>query len=247
MTAGSENKSVLRCVFCGKHLDPDQIVRFRGAISCEECAKKAEAEHPLKRSPLWFWLAVPGALIAAIGSMLCLKVVWTYPSFVLGGAGDFSYSWYGQAVLVLGIGLAVTSLGFIGLYRNYDRPVGLLLAASCLVNGVTAFAFYWASLMVDPLAPIEETSAIIVLSLEAWNLTQVLSILFIAVYLPLTRDDHGSDAFSVAPSPILLLAVGISSALGPFLLYALLALGMVMLAVFFVTAKSRVPPSEKKL
>jgi len=99
--------------------------------------------------------------------------------------------------------------------------------------------------MVDPLASVEETYAVIGLFLGAWNLTHVLSILFIAVYLPLTRDDHGSDTLSTAPSPILLLAVGITSALGPFLFYALTALGMVMLAIFFVTAKSRAPRSEK--
>ena len=56
---------VIKCIFCDKELESSEMVRFRGAISCRDCAEKQKKGSKLPSTP-FFYLAGIGCLIGIV-------------------------------------------------------------------------------------------------------------------------------------------------------------------------------------
>lgn len=63
----SEKSTILTCTFCGKELSKDEMVRYRGALACRDCA--------LAQKPIEDFNERPFFLLAAIGTLVGLFVV----------------------------------------------------------------------------------------------------------------------------------------------------------------------------
>jgi hypothetical protein len=61
----NKENTEIKCIFCGKELNRSEMVRFRGAISCRDCAEKQKTDSNLIVRP-FVYLAGIGCLIGML-------------------------------------------------------------------------------------------------------------------------------------------------------------------------------------
>ncbi|TFG31618.1 hypothetical protein EU528_05750 [Candidatus Thorarchaeota archaeon] len=69
MAGNDDNDIEVKCIFCEKDLDRSEIVRYRGAISCRECADKQKPTSSPMMKP-FVYLAGIGCLIGMLNFLL---------------------------------------------------------------------------------------------------------------------------------------------------------------------------------
>ena len=134
----NDTETQVNCIFCGKDLAPsDDKVRYRGAISCRECAEKQESTS----SPMM----KPFVYLAGIG---CIIGMLTFVGFGIHGL-LFASTDYIQPVgsFFAGMTVALVTISF-GLYvinRNYllvGSFIGMLTAlVTAIVSGLAVLDF----------------------------------------------------------------------------------------------------------
>jgi hypothetical protein len=62
-----EKESTVKCVFCGKQLEKSEIVRYRGAISCRDCAKEHGPTKQFNERPFY--------IIAGLGCIIPIPAI----------------------------------------------------------------------------------------------------------------------------------------------------------------------------
>lgn len=137
----SNNEDIkVKCIFCQKELDRSEMVRFRGAISCRECAKKQKpSSNPILKP--FFYLAGFGCLIGMVTSI--------YFSFHVHFFANINPESYIQPIVELFGGMAVTialmSLGLYAINRLHlfaASIVGLLMGTiTAICNALAVYDF----------------------------------------------------------------------------------------------------------
>ncbi|MCK4567060.1 MAG: hypothetical protein KAU48_07100 [Candidatus Thorarchaeota archaeon] len=147
MTEDENNDIDVKCVFCGKELEQHEMVRFRGAISCRECAEK--------QKPLSNPIAKPFLYLAGVG---CLVGMVNFLYFTIHGylLTPIYLSAYIQPLVPYYTGMIITLVLFsLGLYYinrihlHVASIIGMLTAliaasisALALIDFVTTGPYY---------------------------------------------------------------------------------------------------------
>ena len=108
MTEDENNTVEIKCIFCEKELEQHEMVRFKGAISCRECAEK--------QKPLSNPIAKPFLYLAGVG---CLVGMVNFLYFTIHGylLTPIYLSAYIQPLVPYYSGMIITLVLFsLGLY-----------------------------------------------------------------------------------------------------------------------------------
>ncbi len=218
-----EDKVVANCIFCGKSLKRDEIVRYHGAISCQECAEKARIQQERFTSPLFFIIGGIGALVAAVGSI----------GYILANLFSFvppaPYPWVVSGYSLVSVGLALLSIGYIGLYFNWDRKWGFVLAVCSLIGCVGGLIYLNTYITLGPPGYFEEVPSIFITSQYVYEGGLFISLALNGALIILTRDDHGNELLTLATAGVLLLGSAIIYFLPP---------ALTLLSIYFLTART---------
>ncbi len=147
MTEDESNDIDVKCIFCGKELEQHEMVRFRGAITCRECAEK--------QKPLSNPTTKPFLYLAGVG---CLVGMVNFLYFTIHGYlfAHSSGSAYIQPLVAYYAGMTITlvlfSLGLYAINRIHLKiaaVIGMLTAlfasaisALSLIDLVTTGPYY---------------------------------------------------------------------------------------------------------
>ena len=121
MKHDSDETSIVRCIICGETLEEWEIVRYVGAVAHASCAAKSVEEHFEGFDKRPFYIGSMGTIIA---------LVMYIPMFLLAQDGGF----YALAFAGIAIGLVVQSVGFLGIWRSYQMPHGIILFTLALLT-----------------------------------------------------------------------------------------------------------------
>lgn len=128
---GSEIETILRCTFCGKGLSKTESVRYRGALSCNECAQAQEPFKDFRERP-FFILGAFGTLIGLFVVTLTVLQALTYILLMWSYAPPLIFYFGGLAV-------ALVLQGF-GVYALNQSEIPIAGKIGALVAFVSAFA-----------------------------------------------------------------------------------------------------------
>lgn len=216
--AQQEKKTVVRCTFCGEPLKRDDMVRYRGAVACRQCAEDAKKQQERFTSPVFFTVGGIGALIAGAGSIgYILSRLLPLPQWVVSG------------FTLVSVGLALISLGNLGLYFNWDRKWGFFLAALSLAGCFGGLVFVQNYIALGPAPYLEEIPAIYPLSLYIFEGGLYIMLAVNGALMVLTRDDHGIELLTLATAGAMLLASAI---------FYLLLPAFTLHSIYFLTAET---------
>ncbi len=180
----TENESVVNCIFCGLHVDPEVAVRYQGWISHPECAKGAITQRTESFDRKYF-------IIGAIGAMIGLVSVFLFAgaqaAFTEPIVPDYIFMTFMVGIGLFGIsaGFLIHSIGLFGLHKNY---VEVYARVSAMVSVLVACCFgYMAFLQLtyglDPLYHDPETGHLLAMpdyflaAFASYALFGVLSVL----------------------------------------------------------------------
>ncbi len=213
-----EDSPSVKCIFCGRPLTRDEMVRYRGAIACRECADAAKSEQESYANPAFFIVGGIGALIAGIGSFgYILARLFPLPQWILSGFG------------LISVGLAFIAIGNLGLYFNWDRKWGLALSALAIGGCLGGLAFVQNYVTLGLAITFEEVPAAYSISLYVFEGGLYIMLALDGALMVLTRDDHGIEILTLATAGAMLLASAI---------YYLLVPAFALLSIYFLTART---------
>lgn len=151
MATQTEKGSEIRCVFCNRELSKEETVRYRGAISCRECAlSQKQVRHQVARP--FFLLASIGCIIGLLTVEFNMVYDLMYRQVLL-----FMYS-PPLPLYFAGLSIAVIlqSLGFYAINRPINRNVGIEVAVIGLVTALLQIASVMDIIVNGPFVMIEE-------------------------------------------------------------------------------------------
>lgn len=122
MTTKAEEKNEIRCVFCDRKLSREEVVRYRGAISCRECASSQEQTPHMAARPFF--------LLASIGCIIGLMTVEFNLIYDLMYRQVLLSSYIPPLPLYftgLSIAVILQSLGFYAMNKPINKNVGILV------------------------------------------------------------------------------------------------------------------------
>jgi len=147
VTKNENNDFDVKCIFCARELEQHEMVRFKGAISCRECAEK--------QKPLSNPLTKPFLYLAGVG---CLVGMVTFLYFTIHGYlyAHISGSAYIQPLVPYYTGMTITlvlfSLGLYAINRVHLHVAGIIgmltallasvISALSLIDFVTTGPYY---------------------------------------------------------------------------------------------------------
>ena len=147
MTEDESNNIEIKCIFCEKELEKHEMVRYKGAISCRECAEK--------QKPLSDPITKPFLYLAGVG---CLVGIVTFLYFTIHGYlfAPIYESAYIQPLVLYYIGMTITlvlfSLGLYAINRVHLHVAGIIgsltslfaasISALSLIDFVTTGPYY---------------------------------------------------------------------------------------------------------
>lgn len=137
MTEDENNNVQIKCIFCEKELDQHEMVRFRGAISCRECADK---QKPLS-NPI---ITKPFLYLAGVGSLIGLVNILYFT--IHGYLFTHIYqSAYIQPIVLYFSGMIITlvlfSLGLYAINRVHLHVAAIIgMLTALLVSSISAIS-----------------------------------------------------------------------------------------------------------
>ncbi len=138
MTEDENNNVEIKCIFCEKELEQHEMVRYKGAISCRECAEKQEPISKLRSKPL-FYLAGIGCLVGIVNF-----VYFTFHLLVFMPVEGIDYIQPLVPYLAaMTITLILVSFGLYAVNSMHLPKVGIISMLTALLMGSTyALALY---------------------------------------------------------------------------------------------------------
>ncbi len=128
MTEDENNIVEIKCIFCEKELEQNEMVRFRGAISCRECAEKQKPPSNLITKP-FLYLAGVGCLVGMVTILY-----FVIHGYLLTPIYQFDYI---QPIVPYYTGMIITLVLFsVGLYainRIHLHVAGIIGVLTALV------------------------------------------------------------------------------------------------------------------
>ncbi|MHA1138524.1 MAG: ATP synthase subunit I [Candidatus Thorarchaeota archaeon] len=149
MVENNDNDVEVKCIFCEKDLERSKMVRYRGAISCRECAEKQKQKagsNPIIRP--FFYLAGIGCLIGMLNFIYFTFDVYLYsqidPASYIQPLGLF---FGGMVVTIALMAMGLYAINRVHLYISSIVGVltGIVAAASSVLavyDFVTAGPYY---------------------------------------------------------------------------------------------------------
>ena len=135
---GDEKQSILTCIFCGKELSKSEMVRYRGAISCKDCAKSQEPVKDFKERP-FFLLASIGTLIGLFVVTVTVAQVFSFVPMQIDLYIPNMTFYFGG----LAIALILQGFGVYALNRSQIQSVGILGALTAFVSAIAQIIAIW--------------------------------------------------------------------------------------------------------
>ena len=135
----TDNKDTeIKCIFCEKNLERSEMVRYRGAISCRECAEKQEpSSNPIIRP--FVYLAAFGCLIGMLNF-----IYFTFHVLLFSQIDPATYIqplvpfFGGMVVILVLIAMGLYAINRVHLY--VASIIGMLTAL--LAAALSAWALY---------------------------------------------------------------------------------------------------------
>jgi len=133
----TENKSVVNCIFCGLHVDPEVAIRYQGWISHPTCAKGAITQRTENFDRKYFIIGAIGAVIGLVFAFLHAGAQAAFAEFIV---PDYIFMtlMVGIGLLGVSVGFLIHSIGLFGLHRNYVQGYA---KASAIISVLVACAF----------------------------------------------------------------------------------------------------------
>ncbi len=152
MATQAEKKSEVKCIFCHKELSGEQIVRYRGAISCRECALSQEQTPRLRARPV-FLLASIGCIIGLLTVEFNMLYDLMYRQVLLS-----SYIPPLPAYLAgLSIAVILQSFGFYAFNKPFNKRVGIMVASVGFITALLQIFSVMEIIVNGPFIVTEET------------------------------------------------------------------------------------------
>lgn len=157
---------------------------------------------------------------------------------VLAAVGCFGYiparllplpQWVIIGFTLISVGLGLITIGDLGLYFNWDRKWGFVLAALSLAGCFGGLVYVQNYMSLGPMIYLDDIPATYMLSLYIFEGGLYIMLALNGALMVLTRDDHGIELLTLATAGAMLLASAI--------LYVLLP-AFTLLAMYFLTAKT---------
>ncbi len=237
----TENDEVVKCIFCGLHVDPEIAVRYQGWISHPECAKGAMNQRIERFDRKYFILGGVGAVIGLVSAFLFAGAQAAFAETIV---PDYIFMTFmvGIGLLGISVGFLVHSIGLFGLHKNYEERYAMV---SAILSVMVACCFgYMAFLLftygLDPLYHNPETGHL--LQLPGYRLATgaslalfgVLSVL-VAISVWLLEDELRGGL--VPPGKLGILLVIIAALVG----YSLPMIALYFVIIFLILTTAGIP------
>jgi hypothetical protein len=135
---GNETSSILTCTFCGKDLSKDEIVRYRGALSCKTCAQAQEPVKDFNERP-FFLLAALGTLIGLfVVTVSVIDALSFYPMQF-----DFYVPQLGFYFSGIFFALILQGFGVYALNRTDLHSVAIITSLATVIAAVAQIVAIW--------------------------------------------------------------------------------------------------------
>ena len=133
-----ENDIEIKCIFCERDLLKHEMIRYRGAISCRDCAEKQKHGSKLTSKP-FYYLAGIGCLIGIVNF-----VYFTFHGLILLPGNETSYI---QPLVPYFTGMTITlsviSFGLYMITRDNLRIAGIIgMLTALLAASTSALALF---------------------------------------------------------------------------------------------------------
>ncbi len=127
---GDESSDILTCIFCGKELGKEDIVRYEGALAHRTCALSQEQVKDFKERP-FFLLAALGTLIGLFVVTISVIEALTFTPMQF----DFYIPHMTFYFSGISIALILQGFGVYALNRTYLYSVAIITALVTFVAG----------------------------------------------------------------------------------------------------------------
>ncbi|MHA2140311.1 MAG: hypothetical protein ACXADC_05345 [Candidatus Thorarchaeota archaeon] len=180
----------VNCTYCGKILLREEMVRYRGAISCRSCAIEAQERDKQKIAHYQRWFTF-GAVGSLVGVFIATFIQW---SGILFFTPEISY-------VVLAAVILMQVFAVYGLYLISDQSIVL---ASIVAGGFTFLTLISEYIIFPILIPIAEIDNAIITGSQ---IGMVAFFIITGLVILLTRQHFESESLT-AGSGALYLTVG---------------------------------------
>jgi len=237
----TENKSVVNCIFCGLHVDPEVAIRYQGWISHPTCAKGAITQRTENFDRKYFIIGAIGAVIGLVFAFLHAGAQAAFAEFIV---PDYIFMtlMVGIGLLGVSVGFLIHSIGLFGLHRNYVQiyarisAILSVLIACCL--GYMAFLLLTYGL--DPLYHNPETGHL--LPLPCYYLAGFVSVMLfgllsvlVAIAVWMLEDELRGGLVPPMILGILLVIIGV------LVLYNLPMIPLYFVTIFLIFTTAGIP------
>lgn len=199
----SDNDDVeVKCIFCQKDLERSEMVRYRGAISCKECAeKKNSGSKPISKT--FFYLAGIGSLIG--------MVTFIFFSFNVHLFSLINPESYIQPVVPFFGGMLITialiSLGLYAINRIHLFVASIVSVLTCVIAAVSSALAVFDFVVDGPYYAVEaviyiKTVTYYSMTLGTFSLFTIVAGLAILLHMANIRTEY----LSIASASLFLLA-----------------------------------------
>jgi len=237
----TENKSVVNCIFCGLHVNPEVAVRYQGWISHPECAKGAMTQRIESFDRKLFILGAIGAVIGLVFAFLFAGASVAFAEPIVPD-NIFMTFMVGIGLVGVSVGFLIHSIGLFGLHRNY---VQVYAKVSAIVSVLVACCFgYMAFLLLtyglDPLHHDPETGHLLLIPgyfLAGFASQALFGILSVLVGITVWMLDDELRGGLVPPVILGILLIII----GAIVLYSLPMMALYFVIIFLIFTVAGIP------
>ncbi|TFG98272.1 hypothetical protein E4H12_06585 [Candidatus Thorarchaeota archaeon] len=227
-----DNHIEIKCIFCERDLQKHEMIRYRGAISCMDCAEKQKQGSKLTSKP-FFYLAGIGCLIGIVNF-----IYFTFHGLIFLPGNETSYiqplaSYFAGMTITLGL----ISFGLYMITRENLRIAGIIgMLTALLAASTTALALFDFATM-GPYFVLDSITYTKTLNYYPTTLaTYSLFGLVAAIVILLHMSDFKTENVSIASASFFLLSASIVMTTWTWYLVGLIhAFTYVLTFAFFVT------------
>lgn len=178
------------CTYCGKLLQREEMVRYRGTISCRSCAAESQETDRQKITYYRHWFNL-GAVGSLVGVFIATFIQW---SQILSVTPNVAF-------VVLAAAILMQAFAIYGLYLVSEQSIVLAPIIAGLFTSLALVAEY---IMISFLIPFSETETPIIMGSQ---IGMVAFFILTGLVVLLTRQHFESESLT-AGSGALYLTVG---------------------------------------
>lgn len=228
------DETEVKCIFCGKVLDRSEMVRYRGAISCRECAAEQESKPKPILRPFFY--------IAAIGSLVGMLTFIYFTFHVLRFAIIYPTSYIQPLVPFFGgmtVSTALISLGLFAINRVHLFAASIVSVVIGAIATISSALAVYDFITAGPYYIIEtvtytKTISYYPTAIATYSLFAIVAALAILLHMANIRTEY----LSIASAGLLLLSSAIVISIYTSIVAGMLnTLVFAVLFVFFMTRR----------